>query len=96
MVNQNITKQLIQYNKSVFENAYTMITMLQDYATNLSSTLISQIPWFPEDAKKAIQETSDLFKEARSNYKMAVDDGFLKLQDMSFSNFDDMFRNKDN
>jgi len=96
MESQNITQQIIQYNKSVFENAYTMITMVQDYATNLSSTLISQLPWLPEEVKLAIQETSDLFKEARTNYKMAVDDGFLQLQDMSFSNLDGMFFNKDN
>lgn len=94
MDNKNITKQMIQYNKSVFENAFTMISLLQDYATNLSSTLVSQIPWFPEDAKSGILETAEMFKEARANYKMAMDDGFLKLQDMSFSNFDDMFRNE--
>jgi hypothetical protein len=95
MEHQNITKQMVQYYKSVFENAYTMVTLLQDYATNLSSTLVMQAPWFPEDAKNAIQETAELFKEARANYKMAMDDGFLKLQDMSFTTFDDMFRNKD-
>jgi len=95
MEQKNITNQVVQYYKSVFENAYTMISLLQDYATNMSSTLVSQVPWFPEDAKNAIQETADLFKEARANYKMAMDDGFLKMQDMSFSSFDDMFRNKD-
>jgi hypothetical protein len=86
---------MVQYYKSVFENAYSMVSLLQDYSTNISATLLSQVPWFPEDAKNAIQETADLFKEARANYKMAMDDGFLKLQDMSFSSFDDMFRNKD-
>jgi len=95
MEHKNITKQMVQYYKSVFENAFTMVSLLQDYATNLSSTLITQAPWFPEDAKIAIQETAELFKEARANYKMAMDDGFLKIQDMSFSSLDDMFRNKD-
>jgi hypothetical protein len=95
MEHNNITKQMVQYYKSVFENAYSMVSLLQDYSTNISATLLSQVPWFPEDAKNAIQETADLFKEARANYKMAMDDGFLKLQDMSFSSFDDMFRNKD-
>jgi hypothetical protein len=95
MEHQNITNQMIQYYKSVFENAYTMISLLQDYATNMSSTLVSHVPWLPEDARNAIHETADLFKEARANYKMAMDDGFLKLQDMSFSSLDDMFRNKD-
>jgi len=93
--NKNI-KQMVQYNKSVFENAFTMISLLQDYATNMSTTLVSQVPWFPQEAKQAIIETAEMFKEARANYKMAMDDGFLKLQDMSFSNFDDMFRNQDN
>jgi len=96
MENFSITKQMVQYYKSVFENAYTMISLLQDYATNISATLVTQVPWLPEDAKKSIQETADLFQEARANYKMAMDDGFLKLHDMSFSSFDDMFRNKDN
>jgi len=95
MDTQIISKQMIQYNKSVFENAFTMVSLLQDYATNLSSTVVSQIPWFPEEAKQAILETAEMFKDARANYKMAMDDGFLKMQDMSFSNFDDMFRNAD-
>ncbi|MBF0453150.1 MAG: hypothetical protein HQK75_20790 [Candidatus Magnetomorum sp.] len=96
MDSQKITTQMVQYNKSVFENAFTMISLMQDYASNMSSTLVSQIPWFPEETKQAILETTEMFKEARANYKMAMDDGFLKLQDMSFSSLDDMFRNDDN
>jgi hypothetical protein len=77
---KKLMKQLVDFNKTTFDNTFNAITMLQDQMERMSSMFLEQTPALPEDGKKAVKEWIKAYKTGREEFKKAVDDGYKKLE----------------
>jgi len=81
MDQKQILKQMVDFNKGAFNNAYNALVMVQDQNETLASTLLNQATWLPEEGKKAIRDWVDAFKKGREEYKKSVDEAFRKVEE---------------
>ncbi len=77
---ENYVKQIIDFQKSTFDNTYNAIVQIQDQAEKLAHDVIGQMTWFPEEGKKAFDDSVKMFKNAREDYKKMVSEGFVKME----------------
>jgi len=77
-----IAKQMIGFQKTVFNNTFNAMAIVQDQTENMLNGFMGQFPWVNEDAKKQIKESMDFTKKARDDFKKAVDDGYAKFEQM--------------
>ncbi len=77
-----IANQTITFQKSLFENTFSAMSMVQDQTEKMTNSFLTQLPWVNEDGKKAVSDAVKMYKEARDNFKKAVDDGFAKMEEM--------------
>ncbi len=47
---QKIAKQMIDFQKTTFDNMYNSMVMLQDHTDKLANTLFEQATWIPEES----------------------------------------------
>jgi len=87
-----INKNLIQFQRTIFNNTYSAIATLQDHTVKISLNIISNLPWYPDEARKALTEAFDLYEETRENVKKNIDDTFLKLEELGFTKFEELFK----
>ena len=75
-----IAKQMIDFNKTTFDNAFHSMVMLQEQTEKMVNTLWQQTPWLPEDGKKVLDQWVKLYKKGRDDFKKAVDQNFKKAE----------------
>lgn len=75
-------KQMIGFQKTLFENSFNAMVMVQDQTENITNQFMNQIPGITEDGKKAITNAIDFSKKARDDYKKAVNDGYAQIEKM--------------
>ena len=81
MDQKQMLKQMIDFNKAAFNNTFIAMVTLQEQVEQMSSTLLAQATWLPEDGKKAIQEWVNTYKKGREDFKQLVDENFQKVED---------------
>jgi len=77
-----IVTQTLAFQKTLFENSFNAMVMIQEQTEKMVSAFLTQLPWVPEDGKKSIADSAVMCKKARDNFKKAVDDGFVKMEEM--------------
>ena len=77
-----IAKQMIDFQKTTFNNSFNLMVMLQDQTEKAANSLIEQAAWFPEEGKRIIGQWVELSKKGRSDFKAAVDDNYSKMADL--------------
>ena len=73
-------KQMIDFNKSAFENSFNAMVMLQEQAERAANTIIDQATWLPEDGRKAIQDWADSYKKGRNDFKNLIDENYSRVE----------------
>ncbi len=81
MAAENIAMQMIKFQKNFFEQNFNTICTVQDQTEEMADSFVKQIAWIPEETIKAVRKSFEIYKDMRVNYKKAVDDGFLKLEE---------------
>lgn len=80
-VNTNeITKQVIDFQKNAFTSWYDAVTMMQDQTTAAVDSMLSQSGLVPNESSKTIDNWVDVFKTNRKNLKKQIDDGFKQAE----------------
>jgi len=82
MDQKKIFKQLLDFNKSSFNNAFNAMVMVQDQTETMSSSFLEQATWMPEEGKKAIHDWIKACKKGREDYKRLVDDAYQKVENL--------------
>ena len=80
MDQKQIAKQMIQFNKSAFDNSYKAMTMLYEQNEKVADVFMDQASWIPEDSKKAIKDWLQNYKSGCEDFKKMVDDNFAKAE----------------
>ena len=81
MDQNQIFKQMIDFNKATFDNSFKAMIMVQEQTEKMVSTILDQATWLPEEGKKAINEWANACKKGAEDFKKAVDDNFKKVED---------------
>jgi len=82
METEKFAKQMIDFQKATFDNAFTAVTMLQDQAERMVNTVIDQATWLPEESRRVIDEMAGALKKGRTDFKGAIDENFMKMADL--------------
>lgn len=78
---ENYVKQIIDFQKTAFDNTFNAIVQFQDQAEKVAHEVMGQMPWIPEEGKKVFDDSVKMFKNAREDYKNLVKDGFAKMEE---------------
>jgi len=73
-------KQMLTFQKTLFDNAYEAACRIQNQTAKMNDMLFKQMPFLPEDGKKMIDDAVAMGKTTRDHIKKTVDDGFVKLE----------------
>ena len=73
---QEITKKIILFNKTLFDCSYNTMEIAQDHTEKISNLLMEHSPWFPEKGKELIADYTQQFKKNREGFKKVMDDHF--------------------
>ncbi len=79
---ENYARQMIDFQKTTFDNTYNTIVKIQDQAERMTFDVLGQMPWITEEGKKALGESVRMFKNARDDYRKVVTDGFTKIEEL--------------
>ena len=80
MEQAKIAKQMIGFQKTVFDNSFNALAVVQDQTESMVNNFMGQFPWVTDDGKKQMDETYSYIKKARNDFKKAVDDGYALFE----------------
>ena len=80
MDQKKLFKQMLDFNKSAFENSFNAMAMLQEQAERAGSTILDQATWLPEEGRKAVQDWVDAYKKGRQEFKSMVDENYKRVE----------------
>jgi hypothetical protein len=78
---KQITKQLMDFNKTVFDQTFQAMTVLHDQTESIIFRLLEKAQWIPEDGKKVINEWAKAYKKGSEYFKVYVDENYKKVAD---------------
>jgi hypothetical protein len=82
MDQSQFAKQMIDFQKTTFDNVYDSMVMLHDHTEKLASTVFEQATWIPEESSRLVTQWIKIFKKGRNDYKLAVDDIYTRIEDL--------------
>lgn len=77
---KQIAKQMIDFNKTAFDNSFEAMAVLQDQTEKMVNAIIEQNTLIPEEGKKAVSDWIKSYKKGRSDFKTAADESFKKVE----------------
>ena len=81
MDQKQIAKQMMEFNKTAFDNTFNAMTALQDQTEKLVFQFLEKAQWFPEEGKKAINEWVKAYKKGREDFKGSADSSYKKVSE---------------
>lgn len=81
MEQKQIAKQMMEFNKTAFDNSFSAMSALQDQTEKLVLNFLDKAAWFPEEGKKAMNEWVSSYKKGREDFKSAADESYKKVVD---------------
>lgn len=82
MENEKMAKQVIDFQKNLFENSFKAVETIQDQTEKLSMDMMEQMPWVTDAGKQAFKDSVEMYKKARDDFKKAVEEGFSRLEEI--------------
>ena len=80
-MNKQMLKQIVQFNKTVFDNGFKAMKMAQEQGEKMLNTLLDQATWLPEEGKKTITNWVTAYQKGIEDFKSAVDEQYQKVDD---------------
>jgi hypothetical protein len=81
MEGEKMAKQMIDFHKATFDNAFSAMVMVQEQTEKMVNSFMEQSTWLPEEGRKVIGEWVKAYKKGRDDFKKAVDENFKKVDD---------------
>ena len=73
MEQQQIIKEMMEFNKSAFDNTFSAISTIQDQSERMLTSFMDKATWLPTEGKKAITDWVSANKKGRDTFKAATD-----------------------
>ncbi|MFH1081169.1 MAG: hypothetical protein V1766_13075 [Pseudomonadota bacterium] len=84
---KQIAKQMIQFNKTAFDNTFDAMTVLQEQTEKMVTMYLDQASLIPEEGKKVINDWLKAYKKGRADFKSAADENYKKVEEF-FTGYD--------
>jgi len=81
MDQKKIALQMIQFNKTAFDNSFNAMTMVYEQNEKMIGAFLDQATWLPDEGKKAINDWVDAYKKGCADFKKMVDDNYQKVDE---------------
>ena len=81
MDHKQIAKQMIQFNKTAFDNSFNAMAMVYEQNEKMVSTFLTQATWMPAEGQKAIKDWMTAYRTGCDDFKKLVDDNYAKVED---------------
>ncbi len=81
MNNKEILSQMVQFNKTIFDNAFKAMQMAQDQGEKLITSMVDQATWLPEDGRKTITNWVQAYQKGVKEFKNHVDQQYQKVEE---------------
>lgn len=75
-----MAKQIIEFQKTAFENSFSARVMIQGQTEKLADQFITKNNMIPEESQKMINEWRLAFKKGRDDFKKSVDENFKRIE----------------
>jgi predicted nucleic-acid-binding protein len=80
MIDPNdMLKQMLQFNKSTFDNSFNALATVQEQNEKMVSTFLEQATWLPDEGKGLIREWVAAYKKGMSDFKDMADANYQKV-----------------
>ena len=77
---KEMLKQMIDFNKAAYENAFKNMNLLQEQMEKVINIYIDQAVGVSDEGKKAAREWASMYKKGYDDFKKLVDDNFKKME----------------
>ena len=77
-----LAKQTLSFQKTIFDNSFNAMVLVQDQTEKMVNSYIENLPWVNEESKKSLETSVEMGKKARDDFKKAVDDSYAKFEEM--------------
>ncbi len=77
---KDMLKQMIDFNKSVYENAFKNMNVIQEQMEKVVNLYIDNVSGMSEEGKKAAKEWAMMYKKGYDDFKKLVDSNFKKME----------------
>lgn len=81
MDQMQLVKQVIDFQKTSFDNSFEAMKIVQEQTEKATDALLSQSTWVPEDGRKVLSQWYDAYKKGADDFKKIVDENFHKVED---------------
>ncbi len=82
MMHLEMMKQMIEFNKTAFDNTFRAMSLVQDQTEEMLLSYMEKATWLPAEGKKALKDWLDNCKKVRDEYKKIVDEGFKRMEEL--------------
>ena len=79
MDQKQIAKQMVEFNKVIFDNSFASMITLQDQTEKIINGFLEKSAWMTPEGKKTISDWISSYKKGRDDFKTAVDDRYKKV-----------------
>jgi hypothetical protein len=79
---KDILKQMIEFNKSAYENASKNLNMIQEQMEKMLNQCIDQAVGIPEEGRKAAKEWAKVYKKGFDDFKKLMEDNYKRLGEL--------------
>jgi hypothetical protein len=80
MDNKQLAKQMIQFNKTIFDNSFRAMTMVVEQNEKMTETFFAQAAWLPEEGKAAIKKWVSAYRAGCNDFRKLMDDNYAKVE----------------
>ncbi len=80
MDNKLIAKQMVEFNKTAFDNSFKAMTMVYEQNEKMLEAFLGQASWMPAEGRKALQDWMESYKKGCQDFKKIVDDNYAKVE----------------
>ncbi|MBL0715618.1 MAG: hypothetical protein JJV98_18165 [Desulfosarcina sp.] len=80
MDQKQMARQMLQFNKTAFDNTFNAMTMVYDQNEKMVGTFLQQATWLPEDGRKAISDWMEAYKKGCDDFRKQVDENYQKVE----------------
>lgn len=74
-------KQMIDFQKTSFDNSFVAMKMVQEQTEKITGAFLEQANWIPGEGKKVIAQWVGAYKKGRDEFQKAVDENFKKVNE---------------
>ena len=80
MDQKQIARQMIQFNKTAFDNSFNAMSMVYEQNEKMLQTFLQQATWIPEEGRKAIENWIQTYKKGCEDFKKMADENYQKVE----------------